>query len=84
MANEQKPKGRINLQERLDNIAAKNAEVTKVKAMQEENYKLKQQMGQRKKGARQSMASKVAGLQTLKNTLGKQFSSGSIDLSDLS
>jgi hypothetical protein len=82
MANEQKPKGRINLQERLDNVAAKNAEMTKVKAMQEENYKLKQQMGQRKQGARKSMASKLSGLQTLKDTLGKQFGTGKIDLSD--
>jgi len=83
MANEQKPKGRINLQERLDNVAAKNAEMTKVKAMQEENYKLKQQMGQRKQGARKSMASKLTGLQTLKDTLGKQFGTGKVDLSDL-
>ena len=83
MANEQKPKGRINLQERLDNVAAKNAEMTKIKAMQEENYKLKQQMGQRKQGARKSMASKLTGLQTLKDTLGKQFGTGKVDLSDL-
>jgi len=48
----EKSKNRINLQERLDNVAAKNAEVAKVKSLQEENYKLKQQMGQRKQGTR--------------------------------
>lgn len=73
MADEKKPQGKINLQERLDNVAAKNAEIAKVKAIQEENYKLKQQMGQRKQGTRKSMASKLPGLQTLKDTLGKQF-----------
>ena len=54
----EKSKNRINLQERLDNVAAKNAEVAKVKSLQEENYKLKQQMGQRKQGTRQKMATK--------------------------
>lgn len=83
MAEEKKPNGKINLQERLDNIAAKKAEIEKVKALQEENYKLKQQMGQRKQGARKSMASKIPGLQRLKDTLGKQFNSGQIDISDL-
>jgi hypothetical protein len=79
----EKSKNRINLQERLDNVAAKNAEVAKVKSLQEENYKLKQQMGQRKQGTRQKMATKLPGLQRLKDTLGRQFSSGGIDISDL-
>jgi hypothetical protein len=78
----EKSKNRINLQERLDNVAAKNAEMTKVKAMQEENYKLKQQMGQRKQGTRQKMATKLPGLQRLKDTLGRQFNSGGVDISD--
>jgi predicted nuclease with TOPRIM domain len=83
MAEEKKPNGKINLQERLDNIAAKKAQIEKVKALQEENYKLKQQMGQRKQGTRKSMTSKISGLQRLKDTLGKQFNSGQIDISDL-
>lgn len=83
MAKEQKPASKINLQERLDTIGAKNEQIQKVKALQNENYKLKQQMGQRKKGARKNVASKIAGLQTLKSTLGKQFTSGGIDIPDL-
>lgn len=83
MANEQKPAGKINLQERLNAIGAKNEQIQKVQALQQENYKLKQQMGQRKQGTRQKLASKIPGLQTLKNTLGKQFTSGGIDISDL-
>ena len=78
----EKSKNRINLQERLDNVAAKNAEIAKVKSLQEENYKLKQQMGQRKQGTRQKMATKLPGLQRLKDTLGRQFNSGGVDISD--
>jgi hypothetical protein len=82
MAKEEKEKPKVSLQERLDSIGAKNEQIQKVQALQNENYKLKQQIGQRKQGTRQSLASKVSGLQTLKNTMGKQFSSG-IDISDL-
>jgi predicted nuclease with TOPRIM domain len=83
MANEEKSKSKINLQERLNNVAAKNEQIQKVKALQDENAKLKDQMGRRKQGARQSLASKISGLQTLKNTMGKQFTSSGIDISDL-
>jgi len=74
---------KINVQDRLNAIGAKNEQISKVKQLQDENYKLKQQMGQRKSGTRQRLASKIPGLKTLKDTLGKQFSKNSIDISDL-
>jgi hypothetical protein len=68
---------KINLQARLDSIGAKNEQIFKVKQLQEENYKLKQQMGRTKKGSRQRLASRIPGLKTLKDTLGRQFSGDS-------
>lgn len=74
---------KINVQDRLNAIGAKNEQISKVKQLQDENYKLKQQMGQRKSGTRQSLASRIPGLKTLKDSLGKQFTKDTIDLSDL-
>jgi len=74
---------KINVQDRLNAIGAKNTQIEKVRQLQDENYKLKQQMGRSKKGSRQSLASRIPGLQTLKNTLGKQFTKDAIDISDL-
>ena len=65
---------KINVQARLDSIGAKNEQILKVKQLQEENYRLKQQMGRSKKGSRQSLTSRIQGLKTLKDTLGRQFS----------
>jgi hypothetical protein len=68
---------KINVQDRLNAIGAKNTQIEKVRQLQEENYKLKQQMGKSKKGSRQRLSSRIPGLQTLRNTLGKQFSADS-------
>jgi hypothetical protein len=70
---------KINVQERLNSIGAKNEQILKIKQLQEENYKLKEQMGRRKSGSRQRLASRIPGLKTLKDTLGKQFSGDSRD-----
>ena len=73
MEQPQKPNRKIDLQQRLDDVAAKNEQIAKVASLQQENSRLRDQMGQRKKGTRQSTASKISGLQSLRDSLGQQF-----------
>jgi hypothetical protein len=59
------------LQEQLDAITFKNAQVQKIKAMQEGTDKLKNSLGRNKQRVIAS-APRVQGLETIKNTLGRQ------------
>ena len=65
---------KINIQERLDAVGAKNDQIQMIADLQSENIRLKDQMGKRKKSSREpSAAGRIQGLQTIKNTLGRQF-----------
>jgi hypothetical protein len=62
------------LKERLDEIGAKNDQIKMIADLQTENANLKDQIGRRKKTSREpSAAGRIQGLQTIKNTLGRQF-----------
>jgi hypothetical protein len=67
---------KINIKERLDAVGAKNNQIKMIADLQSENASLKDQIGRRKKGSREpSAAGRIQGLQTIKNTLGRQFMS---------
>ena len=67
---------KINIKERLDAVGAKNNQIKMIADLQNENASLKNQIGRRKQGSRQpSAAGRIQGLQTIKNTLGRQFMS---------
>jgi hypothetical protein len=73
MAEENKDK-KVNVKERLDEVAAKNYQIKMIEDLQSENARLRDQIGKRKRGSRsESAASRIQGLQIIKNTLGKQF-----------
>ena len=65
---------KINIKERLDAVGAKNNQIKMIADLQAENANLKDQIGRRKKTSREpSAAGRIQGLQTIKNTLGRQF-----------
>lgn len=71
---EEKKDKKISVKERLDAVAAKNEQIKMIDDLQNENAKLKDQIGKRKKGSREpSAAGRIQGLQTIKNSLGTQF-----------
>ena len=71
---EEKKDKKVNVKERLDEVAAKNEQIKMIDELQNENARLKDQIGQRKRGSRpQNAASRIQGLQSLKNSLGTQF-----------
>jgi uncharacterized protein YpuA (DUF1002 family) len=61
------------LKETLDKITFKNNEIAKISALQNENARLKDQIGRRKSGSRQVSSAKIQGLQSLRANLGGQF-----------
>ena len=74
MAKKKEENKKVNVQERLDAIAAKNEQIKMIEDLQTENANLKDQIGRRKKTSREpSAAGRIQGLQTIKNTLGRQF-----------
>jgi len=75
MAEEKKSEEKkVNLKERLDEVGAKNDQIKMIEDLQSENARLKDQIGKRKKGSRESSAAgRIQGLQTIKNSLGTQF-----------
>lgn len=74
MAEKKEENKKVNVQERLDAIAAKNDQIKMIDDLQSENARLKDQIGRRKKGSREpSAAGRIQGLQIIKNTLGRQF-----------
>jgi hypothetical protein len=74
---EEKKDKKVNVKERLDEVAAKNDQIKMIDELQNENARLKDQIGKRKRGSRQeSSAGRIQGLQTIKNTLGRQFMRG--------
>jgi hypothetical protein len=75
MATEKQEPTKKSLQQQLDAITFKNAQAQKIKAMQEDKQKLKDNLGRNKKRY-ESSAGRVQGLQApqgLRNTLGTQF-----------
>ena len=58
------------LQQKLDAITFKNSQVKKIKAVQEGREKLKNSLGRYKR--RVAEGPRVQGLETIKNTLGRQ------------
>jgi hypothetical protein len=60
------------LQQKMDDITFKNDQIKMVRDLQSENAKLKQMMGNRG-GKRRAEAPRIQGLQSIKNTLGRQF-----------
>lgn len=71
---EEKKDKKVNVQERLDAIAAKNSQIKMIADLQSDNARLKDQLGRRNKSSREpSAAGRIQGLQTIKNTLGRQF-----------
>jgi hypothetical protein len=72
---EEKP-SRIDLAQRLNDVTFKNDQIKMVRDLQSENKKLKQMVGRRKSTAN---TPRIQGLQTIKNTLGRQFMKGGID-----
>jgi hypothetical protein len=81
MAEDKKPEQKKSLAQQMNDINFKNESISKIRQLQDENTKLKDKMGRSAGTKRVSSATRISGLQTLKNTLGKQFSKG--DLSDL-
>jgi hypothetical protein len=74
---EEKKDKKVNVKERLDEVAAKNSQIKMIEDLQNENIRLKDQMGKRRKSSREpSAAGRIQGLQTIKNTLGRQFMRG--------
>jgi hypothetical protein len=65
-------KSTLTLQQKMDDITFKNDQIKMVRDLQSENAKLKQMVGNRG-GKRRSQAPNIQGLQTIKNTLGRQF-----------
>lgn len=61
----------LSLQQKLDAIAFKNNQIKMVSDLQSENARLKDMMASKR--SRRGSAPRIQGLQTLKNTLGKQF-----------
>jgi hypothetical protein len=72
-----KDKKNMTLRETLDGITFKNRDISKIRALQAENAKLKDQIGRRKSGSREISSAKIQGLQSLRPDLGNQFVSGS-------
>jgi len=71
---EEKKDKKVNVQERLDAVATKNEQIKMIDDLQNENARLKDKIGNRKRGSREpSAAGRIQGLQTIKNTLGRQF-----------
>lgn len=60
------------LAETLDAITFKNKQISDITNLQNENARLKDMIGS--KARKRSSAPSISGLETLKNTLGKQFS----------
>lgn len=66
---------KMTLKEKIDAINFRNEQAQKISQIVSENAKLKQMIADKEKSSRgPSMAGRIQGLQTLKNTLGKQFS----------
>lgn len=63
--------GSVNLAKTLNDITFNNKQVRMITEMQEEKAKLKEQLGRRK--SRVAETPRIQGLQTIKNTLGRQF-----------
>lgn len=74
MVTEKQNPTKKSIQQQLDAITFKNAQVAKIKAMQEGKEKLKDKLGRNKKQY-QSSAGRVQGLQRFQGfeSLGKQF-----------
>ena len=72
MANSKTTAPEKTLGETLNDITFKNAQVEKIKAMQEGKQKLKDNLGRNRKQY-QSSAGRIQGLRGLGNTLGRQF-----------
>lgn len=68
---------RISLAKKLNDITFKNSQVQMVTDLQNENAKLKNMMGRRRGGGQGTP--RIQGLQTIKNTLGRQFMKGGVD-----
>jgi hypothetical protein len=68
---------RISLAKKLNDITFKNSQVQMVTDLQNENAKLKNMMGRRRGGGHGTP--RIQGLQTIKNTLGRQFMKGGVD-----
>lgn len=75
---EEESKSTVSLQQKMDDITFKNDQIKMVRDLQSENAKLKQMMGNRG-GKRRAEAPRIQGLQTIKNTLGRQFQKRGID-----
>tara|TARA_R110002126_G_scaffold203517_1_gene351056 strand:- start:455 stop:664 length:210 start_codon:yes stop_codon:yes gene_type:complete len=67
---EDKKEDSKSLQQQLDAITFKNDQVKKIRAIQEGQQRLKDNLG-RNKARRVSSAGRIAGLQTLGNSFGK-------------
>jgi hypothetical protein len=67
---EDKKEDSKSLQQQLDAITFKNDQVKKIRAVQEGQQRLKDNLG-RNKARRVSSAGRIAGLQTLGNSFGK-------------
>lgn len=70
MAEAKKVEDSKSLQQQLDAINFKNDQVKKIRAIQEGEQRLKDNLG-RNKARRVSSAGRIAGLQTLGNSFGK-------------
>jgi capsule polysaccharide export protein KpsE/RkpR len=68
---------RISLAKKLNDITFKNSQVQMVTDLQNENAKLKNMMGRRRGGGQDTP--RIQGLQTIKNTLGRQFMKKGVD-----
>lgn len=58
-----------------DEMSFKNSAIKTINSLMSENKKLRDSMGKSKKTRKESAASRIQGLQTLKNTLGTQKTS---------
>ena len=69
-AEEKKVENKQTLQQQLDAITFSNKQAQKIKAIQQDKQRLKDNLG-RNKARRVSSAGRIAGLQTLGNSFGK-------------
>jgi hypothetical protein len=67
---------KIDLKSGLNDIAFKNKQAEMIRNLQEDNLKLKQTTGRQRS---QSTMPKIQGLQSLKNSLGRQFQKKGVD-----
>ena len=65
-------KKKLTLKEELESIPFKNRDIAKIRELQGENMRLKDQLGRKNKPSRSTSPIKIAGLQGLRGNLGGQ------------